>query len=161
MSIRAYADVLIATIFHLMPKGAPETKGKVFAVSVRVALYSHEPGRPRPPMGGMIHLAVVADRNYVDVYAAHSDQSKSWGMIEDWTRVCSHDSAWREDGVRATLVQTHDTMRKAALVEWQCESKGIFEQLSIDQMGVMNQTSLFSSRNPAEFPRGALTIAAA
>lgn len=143
MSIKAYADVLIATIQNLFPKGTAAVKGRVFVVSVCVDIDDYHASEQKPTERGIIHLAIIADTNYVKVLAAQTERTTPWGDIKDWTLVCRHDSAWREDGIRSTLISMHQKMLAAAATKFKTPARDLSEHLSITSMGILPQDEVF------------------
>jgi hypothetical protein len=143
MSIKAYADVLIATIQNLFPKATSAVQGKVFLVSVRVDIDDHDAVKELPTSRGVIHLAIIAETNYVKVMAAQTERTTAWRDITDWAVVCRHDSAWRDDGIRSTLISMHQKLLATAAETFKKPAKDLSVHLSIDAMGILPQVEVF------------------
>jgi hypothetical protein len=143
MSIKSYADVLIATIEGLFPKGTAAVIGKVFLVSVCVEIDDYASQHKIPTTRGIIHLAITADTNYVKVFVASTERSVPWREIKDWAFVCNHDSAWRDDGVRSTLGSQHQKIVFQAEKDFKKPSNKLTQRLSVDSIKILDQSVVF------------------
>ncbi len=161
MSIRDYADVIVATIEHLFPKGSPEVQGKVFVVSVGISLDDFSSDEVKASVYTTLHLAIVASSNYVGVYAAASRMSGGWRALE-WKLVARHDSAWRDDGVRSALCDGRDDLVKIATEKLKpAKASSLSEHRRIAFMGILPAAAVFGETDPSTLPRGRPDVAAA
>lgn len=98
-AIRHYADVLTSVVGHLLKRGTDQA----VVATVRVALSANTEGVPSQCL--FIHVACTAPSAYVNVFVAVTSRP-TFGpdfVTLPWQKVCSHDSAWRDDGVRSAL----------------------------------------------------------
>jgi len=160
MSIRDYADVLISTIEHLFPKGTAEVQGKVFLASVRITIDDFGDEEERAAVLANIHLAVVAESNYVAVYAAASRLTGRWPE-KAWGLLARHDSAWRDDGVRNALCGGHEDLMQVAIARFGKPVKSLSEHRSVDFMGILPVAEVFGPIAPSAIPRRHPDMAAA
>jgi hypothetical protein len=138
-TIRAYADVLIANVKSLVQKGGFRS----FHVSVRIEFNDHSTDTEFIPVGGYLHLACYAPNNYMRVYAAFTERPAYDVSTLPWHLVCSHDSAWREDGIRRTLLGAERAIEERA-VELFCHPKAKLSQhVAIDHMELSEGPSMF------------------
>ena len=138
-TIRAYADVLIANVKCLVQKGGFRS----FHVSVRIEFNDHSTDTEFIPVGGYLHLACYAPNYYMRVYAAFTERPAYDVSTLPWHLVCSHDSAWREDGIRRTLLSTEKAIEQRA-VELFCQPRSKLSQhVAIDHMELSEGHAIF------------------
>jgi hypothetical protein len=136
MKITPYADCLVATIHHLFRKGTPAVQGKVFYVTVRNILADYT--EDDDSISGFVHLAVVAESNYVQVYASltpRPDRGRDRD-VTDWRLICDHDSAWRDDGVRSALAAAYKLTEALAVSTLKKEAGKLTVHIAIDDMEI-------------------------
>lgn len=143
-TIRAYADVLVANVKSLVKKGGFHS----FYVSVRIELNDHSTDDEFVPVGGYLHLACYAPNNYMRVYAAFTDRPEYDMTGLPWQLVCSHDSAWREDGIRRTLLNAETAIQERAVVLFAQPLAKLSRHFSIDQMALSDTLAHFWERAP-------------
>jgi hypothetical protein len=90
----------------------------------------------------VLHFACYSPRNYMRVYAAVSKSGLEYSAL-DWTLVCNHDSAWREDGIRSNCVGIPRKFLDAAAVAYSLERESLVVEVEL--------TRDFMS-NSAQFP---------
>lgn len=97
MSSGIYADALVAIADDLYKKGS----GDALLMDLRISLdkYSDEDGF-EPVVAGYLNLVCYAPRNYMRVYACVTPKTMPMQEMQ-WRLLCSHDSAWRDDGIRS------------------------------------------------------------
>lgn len=149
--MKPYADMLIATIEHLFPKGTPQVQGKVFAITFRL-MAAEDPAKAKAPgcpaLRSYVHVAIIADRNYVKVCAAESERSIPFAAIPDWQLVCDHDSAWRDDGVRSTLMKAYKDIVRRTAGAFECAERSIEVGVSVDKMSILPRAEAFAAGLP-------------
>lgn len=160
MSIRDYADVLVSCVEHLFPKQSPQSHGHLFVASVCMSMSNYSVDDGANTVVATLHLAVQAESNYVSVFAAASRVQPVWHDLK-WALVARHDSAWRDDGIRAALRDAHAELTKLAAERLACEPKDLSEHLSLAFIGPVATAELLGSLKPAEIGRGKPDIATA
>lgn len=158
MNIRPYADTLIATIHHLFPKGTEAVQGKLFAVTVRIDFDDYDRAVEMPSVTGFVHLVVRAPNNYVQVLAAFTDRPRHWRDIAGWSCVCHHDSAWREDGINATLFCAYRELSDQAASTFGVPANRLSAHISIDNMGIGNASDILGGIRVEDVPDGRLSL---
>lgn len=134
MQITPYADCLVATIHHLFRKGTPAVQGKVFYVTVRIILADYT--EDVESIAGFVHLAVIAESNYVQVYASLTPRPDRGQDITDWRLICDHDSAWRDDGVRGAIKSAAKLVEALAVNTYSKEVSKLTAHIAIDDMEI-------------------------
>lgn len=150
--ISAYADVIVATVDNLLLKGNPV----VYVVSVRIDIDDFT-GAEKPAVVGYVHLACHAPNNYMAVYAAYTPQPAWVWPDVAWTKVCQHDSAWRDDGIRSTLRTAHQAIVKHAEIHFGRPASSLSCHLGIDNMALTTTTAVFGRSSPV-FVLGSLDV---
>jgi hypothetical protein len=136
MPISPYADVLIVTISNLFPKGTPAVQGKVFYVKVRMVFNDYTDDHES--VWGFAHLAVVAERNYVQVYASLTSRPSDFSHITDWCLISDHDSAWRDDGVRGALSAAYSLTQDLAVKSTGKPVNKLSPHIAVDDMTILD-----------------------
>lgn len=134
MKIAPYADCLVATIHHLFRKGTPAVQGKVFYVTVRSIFADYT--EDEDSIGGFTHLAIVAESNYVQVYASLTPRPDRGRDITNWRLICDHDSAWRDDGVRSALSSAYKLTEDLGVSRLKKDVSKLHIHISIDDMEI-------------------------
>ncbi|KWT95566.1 MULTISPECIES: hypothetical protein [unclassified Variovorax] len=130
--IHSYADVIVANVYHLLPKGTDQA----YAVSIRMDFNNYQTDKELPTVGGYLHLACHAPANYMSVFAALTKRPIARYDELDWAHVCSHDSAWRDDGIRATMRETFRTLHWHAESYLNCSQESLSVHLGIEDMAL-------------------------
>lgn len=105
-AIRHYADVITSVIGNLLKRGSSEA----VVLTLRMELDSHVSGSAARRL--FVHLACLAPGAYVNVFVAFSERPIGRGFLPlPWVKICSHDSAWRDDGVRFALKSSASQFR--------------------------------------------------
>jgi hypothetical protein len=151
MQIAPYAETLVATIYYLFRKGTSAVKGKVFYVSVRTVFADYATGEKS--IAGFTHLAVVAESNYVQVYASLTARPKRCLEITDWRLICDHDSAWRDDGVAGALKKAYKLTESLAATSLKAPVNQLSVHIAIDEMEIVD----LPEHRFANVARGTLT----
>jgi hypothetical protein len=136
MQISPYAEALVATIHHLFRKGTPAVKGKVFYVTVRNIFADYT--TDDESVAGFTHLAVVAESNYVQVYASLTARPQRCADITDWRLICDHDSAWRDDGVAGALKSAYKLTEALAAASFKKPVSKLTVYVAIDDMEIVD-----------------------
>lgn len=134
MAISPYAESLVAVIHHLFRKGTPEVQGKVFYTTVRIIFADYT--IDEDSIGGFVHLAVVAERNYVQVYSSLTPRPESCSDVTDWQLICDHDSAWRDDGVAGALKKAYKLTEALAVARFKKGAETFTPYIAIDDMSI-------------------------
>lgn len=149
MKIIPYADMLVATIQHLFPKGTPQVQGKVFATSFRIEMeHTPSPRERKPTVRGCVHLAILADRNYVKVLSATTERPCEFTDIDNWVLLCDHDSAWRDDGVRSGLKSAYQALYKEATSRFNRTEDAMLVSINVDKMAIVPRGEVFGVSLP-------------
>jgi len=151
--ISPYADVLVATIMHLFPKGKPEVQGKVFAVTLAVTISDYSDDEEKDPVYRFLHLAVIAEMNYVQVYEAVTERPARWKEIDGWRFKCDHDSAWREDGVCSSFRNGFANATSEAERVFGKPIGKLSIHIAVDDMGIVEQSEVFPKGVPGKETR--------
>jgi hypothetical protein len=137
MQIAPYAESIIVTISHLFRKGTPEVQGKVFYVTVRSVFADYT--KDEESIAGFTQLAVVAEQNYVQVYASLTPRPNRGRDITDWRSwklICDHDSAWRDDGVASALKSAYKLTQALAVSMLGTNAEKLSVHIAIDDMEI-------------------------
>lgn len=156
MSILDYGNVIVANVMHLLLKGEDVAK-KAYAVSIRVDVNDYESEDQLPAVRGFVHLAVTAATNYKKVFAAFTEMPTAFDKL-DWVLVCSHDSGWRDDGVRHTLTAAHRDILAEATRIFEKPAKSLTQDLLITDMALAPVAQVFGERDLSSIQRGQLQI---
>lgn len=133
MKILPHANDIVAVVTNLLLKEA-ENRDKVFAVRVRIDIDDHDAEDPAPTVMGFVSLAVVPTA-YRQIYCAFSDRPKAY-LECSWRLVCSHDSAWRDDGIRSTLKAAYTTLLRQAEKRFGKDAAVLSIHIAIDDMAI-------------------------
>jgi hypothetical protein len=147
--MKPYADMLISTIEHLFPKATLQVQRKVFAVSFRILAEGDPSMSSKAAIRAYVHLAIVADSNYVKVCATQTDGLKAFKDLQDWHLVCDHDSAWRDDGVRSVLTKAHRDIVRRAAERFECAERSVQTSVMVEKMAILPREDVFGATLPA------------
>jgi hypothetical protein len=138
--ILPYADSTVATIQHLFlnNKGFSD---KVFAVTIRIVADYYGSEKDLPSVSGFVSLAVIPS-GHRQVYASFTKRPHAFSDRE-WQLVCSHDSAWRDDGVRSTLKGAYDAVMREACAEFHKEERELTVHVAIENMTIDSPEKIF------------------
>lgn len=128
--INAIANTLVSTVQMLMPKGSDQ----VFVVVVRMDFDDYSGDVEKPSVVGYVTLACYAPNNYMRVYAALTPRPPATEKPMDLRLVCSHDSAWRTDGMKDSLISSHRALLDRADREFDFPKSSISQTLGIEKM---------------------------
>jgi hypothetical protein len=128
--ILSYADVIVANVYHLLPKASDQA----YAVSIRMEVNNFQADEELPEVGGYLHLACHAPANYMSVFAALTERPIVSFDRLDWALVCCHDSAWRDDGIRSTMRETFRALQRHAEGYFKSPAADLSVHLAIDDM---------------------------
>lgn len=134
MKIAPYAECLVATIHHLFQKGTAAVQGKVFYATVRTIFADYT--KDEESIAGFVHLAVVAESNYVQVYASLTPRPAYPREITDWRLICDHDSAWRDDGVSRALKTAYKLAQTLAVSSLGTAADKLHVHVAVDEMAI-------------------------
>jgi hypothetical protein len=154
MDILPYAETLVSTIHFLFRKNAPEFLGKLFAVTVRMDANDYVSEEEQPTLGGYVHLAIDASSNYVTVLAAFTQRPEDWLDVKNWVRVCEHDSAWREDGVKSTLKHAYAEIIEQSAKKFGLAPEKLSGYISIENMRIAPFEEVLGARLLKDIPDG-------
>lgn len=147
-AIRHYADVITSVFGHLLKRGTDQA----VVATLRVDLDNHADEASAQRL--FVHVACSAPSAYVNVFVAYTSRPAAGNLRElPWRKVCSHDSAWREDGVRGALKSSVSAF--AAIVREQPTNAEWHEYLHLDHLSVVPLNQVLSEQiahvEPAPF----------
>lgn len=138
-AIRHYADVITSVFGHLLKRGTDQA----VVATLRVDLDNHADDASAQRL--FVHVLCSAPSAYVNVFVAYSSRPASGDLRSlAWRKVCSHDSAWREDGVRAALKSSVAAF--AAIVREQPTTAEWHEYLHLDHLSVVPVNQLLNEQ---------------
>lgn len=112
------ADMMASVFDELLKRGSSDA----WVATIRMEYNDYARPEELPSVGGFLTIACYAPTNYVTVMAAFSQrppyisrsaQGSDLAQI-DWQPITRHDSAWRDDGVRCTIMSVHKQIARAA-----------------------------------------------
>lgn len=102
---------------------------------------------PHFPLVATVHLALYAPNNYVSVYAAVTDRPVMSPLDLPWTFLCSHDTSWREDGVRSVLRAANKAAKSRAEVLFPAPEFLICPHFSMDKLSVQPHSEVIKQEH--------------
>lgn len=138
-----YANILVSTISSLFLNDK-RNADRIFAVTVRLQFSNYETDTE---FCRFLHLAVAAPSNYKKVYAALTDRPMGFKDVK-WDLVCSHDSAWRDDGIRWALKNAYENTLIKAVAADVTKLKNQREYMDIFRLEIALCEDVFGSATP-------------